>query len=141
MIHPSYVELLKIMNDEAEENGTPHIDSRYSLVIAAAKRARQIIAGAEPLVDEKPGAKPLSIAVDEIAQKKVTVVEEGVDDISEHLKTLMENVSNLTFDDSSDAVAVDHTDRTGTEDDYSSDSGAETSDDEVDLDGADSDDE
>ena len=45
MIHPSYVELLKIMNDEAEENGTPHIDSRYSLVIAAAKRARQIIRG------------------------------------------------------------------------------------------------
>ena len=68
-------------------------------------------------------------------------MEEGVDDISEHLKTLMENVSNLTFDDSSDAVAVDDTDRTGTEDDYSSDSGAETSDDEVDLDGADSDDE
>ncbi|MGI6106389.1 MAG: DNA-directed RNA polymerase subunit omega [Lachnospiraceae bacterium] len=138
MIHPSYVELLKIMNEEAEENGTVPVSSRYSLVIAAAKRARQIIdennerlkRGEEPIVKE--GEKPLSIAVKEIQEKKVTVVEEGADDISEHLKTLMENVSNLSFDDTPDSVSGEEEaiDRTGTEDDYSSDSSAETPNDE-----------
>ena len=38
MIHPSYNELLKTLNEVRDEN-EPEIDSRYSLVIASAKRA------------------------------------------------------------------------------------------------------
>lgn len=37
MIHPSYNELLKTLNEVRDEN-EPEIDSRYSLVIASAKR-------------------------------------------------------------------------------------------------------
>ena len=43
MIHPSYVELMKVVNNNTEFGEEPVVNSRYSLVIAAAKRARQII--------------------------------------------------------------------------------------------------
>ena len=48
MIHPSYNELLKTLNEVRDEN-EPEIDSRYSLVIASAKRARQIVNGQDML--------------------------------------------------------------------------------------------
>ena len=51
MIHPSYVELMKVVNDGVEIGEEPVVNSRYSIVLATAKRARQIIAGAEPLID------------------------------------------------------------------------------------------
>ena len=52
MIHPSYVELMKVVNDEGEIGEEPVVNSRYSIVLATAKRARQIIAGAKPLIDD-----------------------------------------------------------------------------------------
>ena len=48
--------------------------SRYSIVLASAKRARQIIAGDMPLVEEKDGAKPLSTAVEELWEEKVKIL-------------------------------------------------------------------
>ena len=48
MIHPSYNELMKVVNNNAEYGEEPVVNSRYSIVIASAKRARQIIGGAEP---------------------------------------------------------------------------------------------
>ena len=50
MIHPSYVELMKVVNDGVEIGEEPVVNSRYSIVLATAKRARQIIDGAEPMV-------------------------------------------------------------------------------------------
>ncbi len=58
------------------------VDSKYTLVIMAAKRARQINSYytqlgegigefVPPLVPSDPGRKPLSIALEEIAQEKV----------------------------------------------------------------------
>lgn len=73
MLHPSYTDLLKVVNSEVEPGETPVVNSRYSIVMAAAKRARQIIAGDEPLVDE-PGKKPLSIAVDELNEGKIKIL-------------------------------------------------------------------
>lgn len=46
MIHPSYVELMKVVNDNVEIGEEPVVNSRYSIVCATAKRARQIIDGA-----------------------------------------------------------------------------------------------
>ena len=43
MLHPSYTELMKVINGDSEEEKV--ISSRYSIVLASAKRARQIIAG------------------------------------------------------------------------------------------------
>jgi DNA-directed RNA polymerase subunit omega len=40
-------------------------DCRYTLSVEASKRARELIAGAMPLIDTKE-VKPLSIAIEEI---------------------------------------------------------------------------
>ena len=47
--------------------------------MATSKRARQLIDGALPLVDTKPGDKPLSIAVDELNSGKITIIGEEED--------------------------------------------------------------
>lgn len=73
MIHPSYTELMKVVNREVEPGEVPVVNSRYSIVMATSKRARQIIAGEEPLVPAK-GRKPLSIAVDELNQGKIKIM-------------------------------------------------------------------
>lgn len=73
MIHPSYTELMAVVNSEVEEGELPVVQSRYSIVMATSKRARQIIAGDEPLVDDKT-KKPLSIAVEELYNSKIKIV-------------------------------------------------------------------
>ena len=73
MLHPSYTDLMKVVNKDVEEGETKVVNSRYSIVMATAKRAREIIDGAEPLVDTKDGEKPLSIAIDELTQAKIKV--------------------------------------------------------------------
>ena len=74
MLKPSYAELMDVLNQNSSESN--EITSRYTIVIAAAKRARQIIEGDEPMVKNKPG-KPLSTSVDEILKNKIKVVPEG----------------------------------------------------------------
>ncbi len=58
MIYPSIDSLVK------------HVDSKYSLVIAAAKRARQIQDGAAVLV-ETTSKKDVTIALEEISQSRL----------------------------------------------------------------------
>ena len=76
MLHPSYSDLIEVANSGVEEGEHPVVNSRYSFVIATAKRARQIIAGAEPLIDNARGKKPLSIAVEELYKRKVKILGE-----------------------------------------------------------------
>lgn len=80
MLHPSYTDLMKIVNSEVEPGEQPVVNSRYSIVIATARRARQIIDGSTPMV-EIPYPKPLSIAIEELYQTKVKIV--GDDEQSE----------------------------------------------------------
>ena len=63
MLHPSYTDLIEAVNSDVEPGEQPVVQSRYSIVIAASKRARQLIAGDEPLVAGAAGKKPLSTAV------------------------------------------------------------------------------
>ena len=79
MLHPTYNDIMEVVNKNSEEGEEPVIKSRYSVVIAAAKRARQIIDGAPELVNE-PDKKPLSVAVDELYQDKVKILGEGGED-------------------------------------------------------------
>lgn len=74
MIHPSYSELIQAINTNNEEDDTILVNSRYSLVLATSKRARQIIAGSQPLVEGAAGKKPLSIAIDELYKGKVKIL-------------------------------------------------------------------
>ena len=76
MINPSYHELMRIANADVEPGEAPIVQSRYSIVIAAAKRARQLIDGAPALVDGGI-EKPLSEAVEELYEGKVKILSEG----------------------------------------------------------------
>ena len=78
MLHPSYTDLMAAINSDIEEGEQPIVQSRYSIVIATAKRARQIIAGAKPTVEKAAGKKPLSIAVEELYNGDVKIT--GADD-------------------------------------------------------------
>ena len=83
MIHPSYVDLMQVVNKGVEEGETPVINSRYSIVMATAKRARQIVDGDEPLIAAAEGEKPLSIAVEELKQEKIRILAENEPDEEE----------------------------------------------------------
>ena len=63
MLKPSASELMK----------SKKIDSKYTLVIATAKRAREIFSKKDNVFVECNSDKPVSIAVNEIAENKVTL--------------------------------------------------------------------
>ena len=73
MLHPSYSDLMKVVNSEVEPGEAPVVNSRYSIVMATSKRARQIIGGEEPLVEGK-NQKPLSLAIEELNQGKIKIL-------------------------------------------------------------------
>ncbi|MBP5306054.1 MAG: DNA-directed RNA polymerase subunit omega [Lachnospiraceae bacterium] len=81
MLHPSYTDLMTVVNSEVEPGEEKVVNSRYSIVLATAKRARQLIDGDEALVDvsKKKGEKPLSIAVDELYSGKVKIIGDDED--------------------------------------------------------------
>lgn len=80
MLHPSYTDLINVVNSEVEPGEQPVVQSRYSIVIATAKRARQLIEGEEAAVPSY-GKKPLSVAIEELYKSKVKIVSE--EDMSE----------------------------------------------------------
>ncbi|HHV72230.1 MAG TPA: DNA-directed RNA polymerase subunit omega [Clostridia bacterium] len=60
MINPSLDSLLE------------KVDNKYTLVVAAAKRARQLMDGQKALVDSQ-SKKPVTIALEEINQNKINI--------------------------------------------------------------------
>ena len=75
MLHPSYTDLMQLVNSEVENGEAPVVNSRYSIVLATSKRARQLIDGVEPMTN--PGCpKPLSVAIDELYQSKIRILSE-----------------------------------------------------------------
>ncbi len=76
MIHPSYVELMEKVNENVEVGEEPVVNSRYTIVAATAKRARQIIDGSDPLISYQSGDKPLSIAVNELNEGAIKILNE-----------------------------------------------------------------
>ena len=78
MLHPSYTDLVKAINND-QEGEEPIINSRYSLVLATARRARQLIAGEEAYVNSR-GKKSLSVAVEEFSKGYVTIEPEKTEE-------------------------------------------------------------
>ena len=87
MLHPSYTDLIEAVNSDVEPGEQPVVQSRYSIVLATSKRARQIIGGAEPLVDGR-GKKPLSIAVQELYEGKVKILGDNDAEEAEEAKAI-----------------------------------------------------
>lgn len=79
MLHPSYTDLMKVVNSEVEEGEHPVVNSRYSIVLATSKRARQIIDGSRTLVNSN-GKKPLSVAIEELNTGMIKVVGDDEDE-------------------------------------------------------------
>ncbi len=98
MIHPSYVDLMKVVNKDVEEGETPVINSRYSIVMATAKRARQIVDNDEPLVRVSRGEKPLSTAVAELNQGVIRILAEDEAE-EEFSETVMDMASDETSEE------------------------------------------
>jgi len=71
MLNPSYSSLIRVLNEEAKAD--TRITSRYSVVIAAAKRARQIVGGANHEAFNGSD-KAVSIAVNEIQNGNIRIV-------------------------------------------------------------------
>ncbi len=93
MLHPSYTDLINAVNSEVEPGEQPVVQSRYSIVLATSKRARQLIAGDEPLIARSAGKKPLSIAVQELYEGKVKILGENDSEEEEEAKAI-EAVAN-----------------------------------------------
>ena len=88
MLHPSYSDLMAVVNSEVEPGEQPVVQSRYSIVMATSKRARQIIEERGVVTDSKDPVKevnrenikivsepkPLSVAVDELYTGKIKVI-------------------------------------------------------------------
>lgn len=76
MLHPSYSDLIKAVNKDVEMGETPVVNSRYSIVLATAKRAREIVAGEEPLLERADRNKPLSAAIEELYEGRIKIAGE-----------------------------------------------------------------
>ena len=119
MLHPSYTDLIRIVNSESEGD-TPVVNSRYSIVMAAAKRARQIVAG-EAKVSEKEALKPLSTAVKELAEGKITILpddapeDDELDIIKKPVLEIEDNTENDEEESADDTEAAEDDDDEGTE--------------------------
>ncbi|MCI8514766.1 MAG: DNA-directed RNA polymerase subunit omega [Lachnospiraceae bacterium] len=89
MLHPSYSDLIDVANKHVEEGDQPIVSSRYSVILAAAKRARQLVEGADPLVhgNEK---KPLSVAVGELAEDRIHILPYGSEEEEKELSEAAE---------------------------------------------------
>ena len=102
MLHPSYADLMKVVNSEVEEGEDPVVSSRYSIVMATSKRARQIIAGDDELVDGR-GKKPLSVAVEELNQGKIKILN---DEALQEEETLQAQEASQEALDAEDAASA-----------------------------------
>ena len=73
MLRPSYSDILEVITQDSEDIT---IASRYTIVIAAAKRARQLVDHQQPMIDHIEVDKPVSIAVKpEEEDKEVALAE------------------------------------------------------------------
>lgn len=114
MLRPSYTDLLEVFNRETDDIT---LGSRYTIVIAAAKRARQLVDHAEPLVDGIKVDKPVSVAVNELYQGKIRVREgrsaENLPEKEEAAEELLEesgmadDTEDLTENDSEEELPAE----------------------------------
>lgn len=76
MIHPSYTELMAVINSEVEEGEHPLVQSRYSIVKATANRAKEIIDARS--VEEKIAKARIEASNKEKEKEKDKVEEKSI---------------------------------------------------------------
>ncbi len=73
MLYPTYRDVIEAVN-KTSEDGKPIVESRYSVVVAAAKRARQIVDGSPVTCDTHGDEKALTLAIDELDEGTVKIL-------------------------------------------------------------------
>ncbi len=76
MLHPSYSDLMKVVNSEVEVGEHPVVNSRYSIVMATSKRARQLVNGRATTVKDSENRNPLSVAIEELEKGDIKILAE-----------------------------------------------------------------
>jgi len=106
MLRPSYSELMELLNDDRDLDS--QITSRYTIVIAAAKRARQIVSGApcEPDPEHKTD-KAVSLAVDELGRGLIKLYPDGLPNSIAFAKRELEQQKNARFAKPEPEVAIE----------------------------------
>ena len=62
----------ELVENDMEAVGVPEVDSKYRLIILAAKRSKQLQRGANPRIDIDPQKhKPTRIALEEVIRGRV----------------------------------------------------------------------
>ena len=133
MLHPSYTELMKLINEESEDD-SPVVNSRYSIVMATAKRARQISAG-EANVSRQEALKPLSTAVAELQDGLIRILPSDADaedklEIAEMANKFIDSSLSVGAGLDSDEDLDDMGDSDEYADDYDSDDDPDEQDDD-----------
>ena len=138
MIHPSYVELMKVVNEGTDVGEEPVVNSRYSIVCATAKRARQMIDGKEPLIDYHEKDKPLSLAVKELYEGELRILnDDEAAEMAEQEKKVKEIIKQRREEAEALAKAQEKEEKEkAAEDDAEADPDAVSDEDSVDIDDA-----
>lgn len=105
MLHPSYNDLMNVVNSDVEPGEHPVVNSRYSIVLATAKRARQLIDGSQPLVDGNY-PKPLSVAIEELSTSAIKIDSEE-DEMEEQKPDTAEYTAGSDTEDFGDAESIE----------------------------------
>ncbi|MCR5007389.1 DNA-directed RNA polymerase subunit omega [Oribacterium sp. KHPX15] len=130
MSQQTYNDLIDAANNTnaIQDDTDKLVESRYSVVIASAKRARQLIDGAEPVLPVDPSRKPLSIAVEELAKNAITIKRgtEVEDEIRTNAVEKRFDFATEEYDEEDDGTSeiIDNSPSASSEDDYNSDSEA-----------------
>ncbi len=106
MLRPTYNDLIGSLNHGMDE-GEREVESRYSVVIASAKRARQLIDGEHALIAGAEGRKPLSVAIDEISRNAVTIHQGAVNEELPEYHESREDFSRYTEEEEEDELEKD----------------------------------
>lgn len=67
---------MRVANSEVEEGEHPVVNSRYSIVMATSKRARQLVNGRPTAVKNADSKKPLSVAIEELEKGDIKILAE-----------------------------------------------------------------
>ena len=94
MLHPSYLELMDAVNENVPEGQEPVVQSRYSIVLATAKRARQLVAAVCDTLNGEQ-RKPLSIAVEELWNGDIRILGEDEELLEEEAQALEDTSEEL----------------------------------------------
>ncbi len=71
MLKPSYAQIMTKLNEDPEAQ---KVTSRYSIIIAAARRARELVDKNE--IEIMAGRKPITVAIDELYTGKMKIREQ-----------------------------------------------------------------